>query len=541
MPTRLRALLGLTFAALGVGCSSTSPAPATNGAAAPDSPRLVVMVVVDQLRADLLEVYAPALRGGFARLRRDGLVFTQASHLHASTSTAVGHTTLATGVTPARHGVVGNDFWHRPDGNEMVSTYSMADEAAPVVGIPEMSGRSPRNLLRTGLADWMSAADPGTRVLSVSRKDRGAIPLAGKVRGHVYWIAAGQGRFVTSTYYRSQNPGWVSRFNRDRMPEILGDAVWARVTPDSLTPLARRDSVEYEGDGVHVVFPHRREAESSGSLPRAQVVWAEETPAPDRAVLDFALTGLRELELGKRRGGTDLLAISFSQTDNVGHAYGPMSQEQLSNLVHLDGLMGELIEALDREVGAGRWILGLSADHGVMTAPEWLAEKGEPGRRLDRDERRELNRLASEAAAAAGSMDAIPAAVKAAVETLPSVVRAFTGRDFGGEPADTIIALFANSHRDDRSWGTLGRYGVYVQFRADVLNRTSSRGTSHGSPYWHDRHVPLILYGDGVAPGVRREPVHTFDMAPTLAALSGIPIPSDLDGRPLITGSGGSP
>lgn len=500
------------------------------------------MVVVDQLRADLIDVYAPALTGGFARLREGGLVFTNASHLHASTSTAVGHATLGTGVTPARHGLVGNDFLHRPDGGEQVSTYSVADEAEPILGFPDMGGRSPRNLLRDGLADWMTAADAGTRVVSVSRKDRGAIPLAGRVRGHVYWIAAGQGRFVTSTYYRSEEPAWVTRFNRDHMERILGDPVWTRATPDALTGLARRDSVDYEGDGVHVVFPHRRESETTGALPQAQLAWAEETPAPDRAVLEFASTAVRELELGRRAEGVDYLAVSFSQTDNVGHAYGPMSQEQLANLVHLDGLLAELMVMLDAEVGAGRWILGLSADHGVMTSPEWLTETGLPANRLSRDERRELNRLAAEAAESAPTADAVAAAVARAVEVLPSVVRAFTAEELTAvEPSDTIAALFRASHRDDRSWGTLGRYGVYVQFGEDVLNRSSSRGTSHGSPYWHDRHVPLILYGGGVAPGVRSEPVHTFDLAPTLATLSGVPIPPDLDGGPLITRPAGNP
>ena len=192
-------------------------------------------------------------------------------------------------------------------------------------------------------------------------------------------------------------------------------------------------------------------------------------------------------------------------------------------------------------MGSGRWVLGLSADHGVMTAPEWLSERGEEVRRISRDERRELNRLASEAAAAAGSTASVPVAVAEAVGALPFVGMAYTGEDLAAMPADTIAALFARSYREDRSWGTLGRYGVYVRFREDVLNRTSTRGTSHGSPYWHDRHVPLILYGSGVAPGFRSEPVHTFDLAPTLAALSGIPIPPDLDGGTLITGSGRNP
>ena len=498
-----------------------------------DSPALVVMVTVDQLRADLLETYAPALQGGIARLRRDGQMHTNASHLHASTSTAVGHATLATGVAPWKHGLVGNDFWEWTDEGEPRSTYSVADESATILDFPDMAGRSPRNLLREGLPDWMVAADPETRVDTVSRKDRAAIPMAGSVRGYVYWLAAGRGQFVTSDYYRASNPGWVDEFNQERMPELLGNPVWERVTPDSLIGLARRDSAVYEGDGVHVVFPHRRAFEAEGESPGAQFDWVEDTPAPDRAVLEFAKTAMRELGIGRRPGGADYIALSFSQTDNVGHRYGPISQEQLSNLVHLDALLAELIEFLDEHVGPDRWLLGLSGDHGVMTTPEWRVESGEESRRLTRDERRELNRVAAEAAERATSRAALPAAVAEAVEALPWVARTYTPGGLVGESPDSMATLFARSHYDGRGWGALGRYGVYLQFREGLLNRSSRRGTGHGSPYWHDRHVPLILYGAGVAPGVRSEAAYTFDLAPTLAELAGVPVPPDLDGRSL--------
>lgn len=531
--------MGLTLASVGVLCAGCGPGAEPSVEYAP--PALVVVVTVDQLRADLLEMYAPALQGGFARLSRGGQVFTRASHLHASTSTAVGHATLAAGVAPWKHGLVGNDFWHLDDGGEPRSVYSVADETESILGFPEMAGRSPRNMLRQGLADWMVAADSGTRVVSVSRKDRAEIPMAGQVAGHVYWIAEGRGQFATSSYYRSENPGWVDEFNETRMREILGGPVWESVTPDTLTGLARRDSAAYEGDGVHVVFPHRRDAEADGELPGAYIDWAEDTPAPDRAVLEFAKTAMRELELGRRSGGPDFLALSFSQTDNVGHSYGPVSQEQLSNLIHLDGLVAELVGFLNEEVGAGRWVLGLSGDHGVMTIPEWLAESGEEARRLTREERRELNRVAAEAARSAVSGADGQSAIARAVEVLPWIQRAYTPSDLMAASPDSMTALFARSHLDGRGWGPLGRYGVYVQFREGILNRTSSRGTGHGSPYWHDRHVPLIVYGGGVAPAVRSDVAYTFDLAPTLAELAEIPVPSDLDGRSLAVGPGGNP
>ncbi|MDT8342311.1 MAG: alkaline phosphatase family protein [Longimicrobiales bacterium] len=532
-------------------------APADREAVA-ERPALVVMVVVDQLRADLLERYAPALDGGFARLNRESLHFTSASHRHASTSTAVGHATLSTGASPGRHGIVGNTFraalTEGPGAPEGWSdeVYGVSDPEAPILGFPEASGRSPRNLLAPGLADWMRAADPETRVVSVSRKDRGAIPLAGHVRGEVYWIQDTAGRFVTSSYYRDAYPDWVEAFNRERMPRIMGDSVWARVTPDGHLGLARRDSATYEGDGVHVVFPHRRAEEASGAPPRAQYVWAAETPAGDRAVLDFARAAMAATELGRRPGGTDLLALSFSQTDYVGHAYGPGSQEQLSNLVHLDGLLAELFTMLDEQVGPGRWVLGLSADHGVMTAPEWLTETGTPAERLSRDEVRQTRRVAADAAVAAASPREVPDRVARAVSALPWVERVLVPADLAAAAAgdaagagpligDTIADLFRRSYHPQRSWGVLARYGVYVQFRRDVLFRDEPRGTTHGSPWWHDRHVPLMVMGPGVPPGASAEAAYTTDLAPTLAALAGIPFPEEVEGRTLVGGSGETP
>jgi predicted AlkP superfamily pyrophosphatase or phosphodiesterase len=508
----------------------------------PTQPSLVVMVTVDQLRGDLLDRYAPAFSHGFARLLRDGVVFTQASHRHASTNTAVGHTTLATGVIPARHGIVGNDWRERrPDGS-LISVYSVEDTLSPLLGYPAEEGRSPRNLQVDGLGDWILEADPGARIVALAKKDRAAIPLAGRNPGHVYWIHEGDGVFVTSTYYRESYPGWLERFNLARMPELLGNPVWARSTPESFVGLARRDTVEYEGDGVYTFFPHRREDERPGELPDAQYRWAARTPAPDQAVLELASVMLDELQLGQREGGVDYLALGLSQTDYVGHDYGPLSQEQLDNLVRLDQALGEFLDELDEKVGHGRWILGLSADHGVRTTPEWAAEQGEDSRRLTREERRSLQEVANDAAArAASSGQDEQASVAQAVQELPWVRRVYVPQEVRGEPADSFAALFGRSHRDGQYTGSLARFGVYLQLESGVMLRTERQGTGHGSPYWHDRHVPFILFGEGLEATASDEPVFTYQMAPTLADLAGVPVPPGLDGEPIRFRSGGGP
>ncbi|MEJ2206990.1 MAG: alkaline phosphatase family protein, partial [Gemmatimonadota bacterium] len=224
-------------------------------------------------------------------------------------------------------------------GDIWLPTYSMADSESPITGIEVLEGRSPKNLLRDGLADWVFAQNPDARVVSLSGKDRAAITMAGRSRGEVYWIAIERLGFVTSTYYRDDYPEWVRRFNDDVMPELVSDSVWENVVPEEERHLARPDSADYEGDGVHTTLPH---------MPQSEDVWEREAwtlnrPTDDKAVSLLAQEAIRQLDLGQR-GEQDYLALSFSATDHVGHAYGPLGQEQLDNLVRLDRELGALFE-----------------------------------------------------------------------------------------------------------------------------------------------------------------------------------------------------
>ncbi len=214
---RLALFLLFDFA---VGCSG-SPA---------EKPALVVYVVVDQLRGDLLERYDSLFTGGIRRLHDEGFRFLSATHDHAKTSTSVGHATLSTGVFPSRSGIVANNWMERtPQGWK--SIYCVDDTMTHVLGLPALEGRSPKNLLRGGLADWVSQADSGAVIVSASRKDRAAITMSGKTSGHTYWIAANTAKFVTSSFYADEYPGWVERINRVEMPVLFGDSVWGQTIP----------------------------------------------------------------------------------------------------------------------------------------------------------------------------------------------------------------------------------------------------------------------------------------------------------------------
>jgi predicted AlkP superfamily pyrophosphatase or phosphodiesterase len=530
MHTTLKTLAGLAGAGwilLPVACAAPA-ASASNLAEPQERPRLVVMVVVDQLRADLLDRYDDLFTGGFRRLRDGGFRFTQAAHDHANTETAPGHATLSTGVVPARHGIVSNDWYITRDGGWR-AFYNAADSTAPIVDVPNAAGRSPANLMRGGIADWFEQADPAAQVVSISHKDRASIPMAGRSHGDVYWILPSARRFVTSSYYRSDYPEWVVRFNADSMPRILGDSVWELEVPPEAVARARRDAYAYEADGVHTTFPHRY-PESARQRFSTWVV--DHTPYPDVAVLGLARAAIRSLDLGGD-AHTDFLAVSFSQADYLGHKYGPLSLEQLDNLLRLDKLLGELFVFFDANVGAGRWVLGLSADHGVMDTPEYRVEQGLPGRRL---RSADIARLDSAVAGLDPLAPDYQDRLARTLETVPFIGDVVTRAELESRnpPADSFLRLFRNSSFDGRPSGLLFRLGMDLRWTEGTIQRSEVGGSTHGSPYWYDRHVPLIFYGADITTGASDEAVRTVDLAPTLAALGSVRSPDDLDGRSLL-------
>jgi arylsulfatase A-like enzyme len=220
----------------------------------------------------------------------------------------------------------------------------------------------------------------------------------------------------------------------------------------------------------------------------------------------------------------DFLGVGLSQTDRIGHTFGPGSREQLDNLIRLDREIGRLLDGLDDDVGRGRWALALSSDHGVLEIPEHLADEGLPAGRISRDQRVELAERI-EAGAAGGAW-----AIREAVSSLPFVAGAYTFEEIeSGQRADSFTVLYANSHSRTRIVSASARAGVYVRYPENYLSVASI--TTHGSPYYYDRHVPLIFFGAGIGAGLSAERVATVDVAPTLARLAGVAAPDDLDGR----------
>ena len=484
------------------------------------------MVLVDQLRADLLDKYGDLFTGGFKRLRDQGYSYVNAAHDHSSTETAVGHASLATGMHPNRHGVVAN-VWYEMYGGAWKQVISIDDSTVQIVGVPGRLGASPTHLMRTGLTEWMVAANPASKVASVSGKDRGAIQTAAHAKGFVYWFDGSTGRFVTSTYYRATDPAWVTAFNAGALQSHLADSVWSLQAPASALSRANPDTSAVEADGVHSFFPHR-----FSDLGRPDVFWQwwMGTPGLDAGTLDFAETMVTSLDLG-RDEAPDFLNVSLSATDYIGHGYGPNSREQLDNLLRLDRELGQFFDFLDSKVGKGRWAMVLTSDHGVMDTPEDLAKRGQYGHRVTPAEVEQINSLR---AAAVANRDKRAAARKlvADLRKLPLVADAWLRDELmRGQPTDSFAVLQKRSLYEGRYDGWLSREGVEFRFKPGVL--TVPRGSSHGQTYWYDRHVPMIFMGAGIPAGKDQSRAATVDFAPTIAAMLGIPYPKDLDGKVL--------
>ncbi|HET7233630.1 MAG TPA: alkaline phosphatase family protein, partial [Longimicrobium sp.] len=335
-----RFALACALAACAAPAAAQAPAPA-------QPPRLLVFITVDQLRPDYLTRWPGQLTGGLARLYGGGAVFTDAHQDHAVTETAPGHASTLSGRFPRSTGIVSNE-------------YGVADPQTRLVTMDSV-GASPFRFRGGTLTDWLRVKDARTRALSVSRKDRGAILPMGRAHQTVLWYAP-NGTFTTSTYYADTLPAWVQRFNARRLPQSYAGHRWTPLLDASAYP--ERDDVAVEAGGNDNVFPHVVPAGA------ADAAWAlTQFPVMDQLTLGLAMEGLRAMDLG-RGPATDVLAISLSTTDAVGHRYGPDSRELHDQVIRLDRMLGAFLDSLYAVRDPRTLIVALTADHGVQPYPE---------------------------------------------------------------------------------------------------------------------------------------------------------------------------
>jgi hypothetical protein len=525
--------LGQAFGGIAacVVCAAWSTRVAAAQSPAVERPALVVLITVDQFRGDYLDRFGSQFTGGLKRFRTESALFPHAIQDHAITETAPGHSTLLSGREPAHTEIIDNE-------------HGVPDPEMTLIGDIKGPGASPRRFVGTELFDWMRARDAKARVLSVSRKDRGAILPVGRAKGDVYWF--GLGGFTTSKYYADQLPDWVKKFNDNMRFDNLAGTQWNLLLPRSQYP--EPDTVWAENGGVDFIFPH--------VLPSAEALRGRIAAYPwmDSLTLAFALDGVHALNLGKRalqassssNTMPDLLTISLSTTDAIGHAFGPDSRELHDQVLRVDHWLGEFLDSLQHQVPANRTVLVLTGDHGVSPIPE-ATEGGGPGGRVW------LGDLAD--------------SVEASLERKHHVefgVYFGNGLFFGDLATLKDRHVNVDSLSDAILAAAMKREGVRVGFTRRTLPASTDSGAvrwrrtipanfgwltalvakpdfvwsdrviaEHGAPNAQSMSIPIAFMGPGISTGRYERQVRSVDIAPTLALLLGVKPSERLDGVPI--------
>jgi arylsulfatase A-like enzyme len=484
----------------------------------------VVIIVIDQFRGDYLERYHDQFgEGGFRTLLEHGANFTDCNYDYASTATAPGHTTLLTGAYPAGHGIMSNGWW---DPHQRREVAAVEDDNTRLVGtVGDAHGASPHNLMASTLGDELKLATQGAaRVFGISMKDRAAVLPAG-FSGQAYWIDGKSGAFITSTYYREQLPPWVQAFNASKRVEKYYDREWKDAEGKVLGSTASK----------------------GGKTDFSAQVGA--TPFANDYELEFA----RELIANEKLGtgpATDLLTISLSANDLLGHAVGPDSREMKAMALALDRQLADFFSFLGQQIGLANVWLALSADHGVAPTLHAARKLHIPATAVDDDKRRaQVNHAVS--AALGKNAEYVPqfgfpfawldpqafAAVHVKEEDAERAVgealkqtglRGYFTRwqlAKGDVPETELARKYLHSYSPYGSW--------YVIAVPAAFAITTEDGADHLSPYSYDTHVPLAFYGLPFQPGTYRTHCEPVDLAVTLASLLGINSPTQASGRVL--------
>jgi len=528
-----------------------------------DPPRLAVLVFFDQLRGDYLARWEGLFEeGGFRRLQQNGAWFQRCHYPYAYTVTGAGHASVAAGCSPDKHGIVGNDWYERGAGTAVNCVSSERYERVPLVVRGQERGASkkkgalaPDRLLAPTLADALKLATRGEgKVVALSWKDRAAILPGGQAPNACYWMDAATGTFVTSTYYRPRLHPWVEDYNRARPADQWQGKEWTRLRPAlDYARFSGPDDVAGEGQGFMQgrTFPHP----FGGGLSRLRPLYYGalfNSPFGNEVLLGLAKRAIEGERLGTRNV-PDLLCLSFSSNDAIGHCWGPDSQEVLDVTLRSDLLVRELLTFLDDKVGKGRYVLALTADHGICPLPEVSRRAGREAARIP------SSLLGSQAEKLldeefGGSKDHArwveatsgpwvylnrklieesklkPADVEDALATWlkkqKGVQTAYTRHALlrGVPTADRIGQSVRRSFYSDRSGD------IFVVLKPyHLLSSPLSTGTTHGTPHAYDTHVPLLVYGPGIVKGVRKDEVTPQSAAAILSRALRIKAPAHAD------------
>ncbi len=499
-------------------------------------PKLVVIIVIDQFRGDYLERYRDQFGDGGFRLFLDhGAYFSDCNYDYANTRTAPGHATLFSGSYTSGHGIVANEWW---DPQKKKRVTSVEDDAVKLLGVDQNSpGASPHNLMSDTLGDELKLASGGkARVFAISFKDRAAVLPAGFAGDAAYWIDPKSGAWITSTYYRSDLPEWVRNFNGEQPAEGRAQKYWNREWKDANGTVLGSTAPRTAKDGNPASF-----YEVVGSTPFAN---------------DYEFEFAKELLVYEKLGAgpaTDLLAISLSANDILGHQVGPDTPQMRSMALELDRSLAQFFSFLGHQIGMANVWMALSADHGIAPLPDFAKTLRLPAANLDAKALREqLNSLLSaknqkkadyvldlDFPVAWLDKDTFVGTVGAKDESVAEdeVGEAmkqlgFTGYFTKSQLARGDIPPTELGRRYAHSYSPEG--GFYVIGIPQPFQVGISKGTDHATPFSYDTHVPLAFYGLAFQPGIYRTHAEPVDLAVTLASLLGIDAPAKATGRVLV-------
>jgi predicted AlkP superfamily pyrophosphatase or phosphodiesterase len=532
-----------------------------------------VVVVADQFRYDYLERFGDLFGAkGLGRMMRDGASWIDANYDHVPTYTAPGHATIMTGAYPAGSGIIGNDWPDRESGKKVSS---ITDDTVKLLGGgPTEEGASPRRLLASTVGDELRlATNDRAKVIGISIKNRAAILPSGKHANAAYWLSMKTGAFVSSDYYFRQLPAWVEAYDKTHSADKFFGVKWERLLPEAeYLKRAGPDSPEWEkvtAKGDTNAFPHI----ITGGLTTPGETFYEHldaSPFSNDLLLAFAEQVITEEQLGKR-SDTDILTISFSANDYVGHRYGPYSQEVMDVTLRFDRQLGDLLEFVDKQVGLNNVLVVFTADHGVAPIPEQSATIGLNGSRVKSVDILAIIRAALTAHYNPSNklpdpsadyiykyddhsqikdglingnlyfdrvalkrdgvnLDDLERVACDAALTVPGMARCFTRAQLergAVSESDPIGRRIMHGFYPLRS-------GDLVMVAQPFKLLASTETTTHGTPYSYDTHVPLMIMGLGIEAGSYRQSASPADIAPTLAALLHIQKPSSASGRMLV-------
>lgn len=513
-------------------------------------PKLVLFLVVDQMSFDYLSRFQERFgAGGFKFLMENGANFVNCHYRQSTTVTAVGHSVIATGAYPWSTGIISNDWYSRRKEKEFLA---VEDDTVQLVGA-NGPGASCRTMAGTTVGDEMRLATNGrSKVVCCSLKDRASLFLAGRMANNAFWFDARTGHFVSSSQFGSTLPGWVMAFNDKRYAENYFGKPWNRLLPENLYNASTKDDYTYEralpGDGRQ--FPHVITGGAQSPNEHYFSVY-QMTPFANQMLTDFAREAIDKENLGLHES-PDLLGISFSATDYLGHSFGPNSQEVEDMFLRLDQSLASFFQYLDQKIGLDKCLIVLSSDHGVMPIPEFLRDKGLDAGRIDPKALRSLLESALDqklgpddwiASFQAPNLyfnrntivrqkvrkqDVEDIAAQTA-ESVPGVGEVYTAFQFymNQMPPSPYIEAVKRSYFTSRSGD------VMILPKTGHIFSSEPNGTSHGSPFRYDSQVPLIMMGPGVKPGRYSQDCSPADIAPTVTALLHIAAPSLCEGRVL--------